>query len=180
MIIREAREADLAPLLETSREAFGEKEGPEIVELITNLLSDPTAQPLLSLVAVKDDQVVGHILFTSSQVSLSSDPVSVILAPLSVAPAFQRQGVGGKLIAEGLHLLSARGVGLVFVLGHPEYYPRHGFQTAGVLGFEAPYPILEKYTDAWMVQELSPGLIGTVKGKVSCAEMMDRPEYWTE
>ena len=72
------------------------------------------------------------------------------------------------------------GVDLVFVLGHPGYYPRHGFRTAGVLGFDAPYPIPAKDADAWMVQELRPGFIGKIKGPVACAAALDHPEHWRE
>ena len=76
--------------------------------------------------------------------------------------------------------MSETGVELVFVLGHPEYYPRHGFKPAGVHGFEAPYPIPDKHANAWMVQELHPGVIGNVNGKVICADMLNQPEHWRE
>ena len=66
-----------------------------------------------------------------------------ILAPLAVVPDAQGQGIGGALIEHGLSLLQRSGVGLVFVLGHPGYYPRHGFEPAGRLGFDAPFPILD-------------------------------------
>ena len=61
-----------------------------------------------------------------------------LLAPLAVLPDYQKQGVGG-IISHGLKLLTAAGIDLVFVLGHPGYYPRYGFKPAGVQGFEAPY-----------------------------------------
>ena len=83
-----------------------------------------------------------------------------MLAPLAVVPECQKQGVGGTLVKHGLELLSKSGVDLVFVLGYPEYYTRHGFAPAGVRGFDAPYPIPEKNSDAWMVFELRPGVIG--------------------
>jgi putative acetyltransferase len=76
--------------------------------------------------------------------------------------------------------IGIKGVELVFVLGHPGYYPRHGFTPAGVLGFHAPYPIPEKNADAWMVQELHPGVIGRARGKILCADAINRPEYWRE
>ena len=72
------------------------------------------------------------------------------------------------------------GTGLVFVLGHPGYYPRFGFEPAGRLGFKAPYPIPDEAAEAWMVQELSPGFIGRVSGTVRCCEVLDRPEHWQE
>jgi putative acetyltransferase len=105
----------------------------------------------LSLLAISDDKAIGHILFTKARITNSNNSISaVILAPLAVIPDAQSRGVGGQLINKGLKLLSKLGVELVFVLGHPEYYPRHGFKTAGVLGFEAPYPIPEKHANAWM------------------------------
>ncbi|WP_439346591.1 GNAT family N-acetyltransferase [Vacuolonema iberomarrocanum] len=97
-----------------------------------------------------------------------------------MVPDFQGQGIGGQLIKRGLQWLSASGTDLVFVLGHPGYYPRYGFQPASPLGFEAPYPIPDKDADAWMVQALRPNVIGTVSGKVVCADVLDRPEYWRE
>ena len=90
------------------------------------------------------------------------------------------EGVGGLLIREGLKRLSEAGVDLVFVLGHPGYYPKHGFQTAGVLGFEAPYPIPEKDAGAWMVQELRSGVIGRVSGTVQCCDVLNQPQHWRE
>lgn len=178
--ICEATEMDLHALLEVERNAFGEEEGPVIVELVSNLLADPSAQPLLSLIALENEQVIGHILFTRAQVGSFEQVSSVILAPLAIAPDKQGRGIGGMLIKGGLAILAERGVSLVFVLGHPEYYPRHGFKAAGALGFEAPYPIPEEVAGAWMVQELGSGLIGSVRGKIRCARALDQPEYWRE
>jgi putative acetyltransferase len=69
---------------------------------------------------------------------------------------------------------------MVLVLGHPGYYPRYGFIAAGALAFEAPDSIPEEVAGAWMVQELSPGVIESVSGKVHCAKTLNRPEYWRE
>ncbi|MDM8564234.1 N-acetyltransferase [Candidatus Halobeggiatoa sp. HSG11] len=181
MKIRKSTESDLNDVLYVETQAFGKYEGPEIATLVDELLSDPSAMPLLSLIAVINEQTVGHILFTKAYINSLKDSIStVILAPLAVIPNVQAKGVGGELIKEGLRMLSESGVDLVFVLGHPEYYPRHGFKPAGVLGFEASYPILEKNANAWMVQELHPGVIGSVSGKIMCADALNKPEYWCE
>jgi len=180
MEIRKSTESDLQDVLYVETQAFI-GEGPVIADLVRGLLCDPSAMPLLSLIAVNDGQAIGHILFTKAYFNPSLDSTSaVILAPLAVIPEAQSQGVGGKLIKEGLRLLSESGVDLVFVLGHPEYYPRHGFTPAGIQGFEAPYPIPEENAIAWMVQELRPGLIGSVSGKVKCANVLNQPEHWRE
>lgn len=180
MIICEASEADLRDLLYVERQAFGDKEGPEIIELVKNLLSDPSARPLLSLVAVDSNSITGHILFSKARIALQEQVSAAILAPLAVIPAAQKQGIGGSLITEGLKMLAGSHVDLVFVFGHPDYYPRFNFRPAGALGFTAPYPIPAEIAGAWMVQELRPGLIGSVEGKVICADELNRPEYWQE
>lgn len=182
MKIRKSTESDLNDVLHVEKQAFGNDKGSEIAELVNELMSDPSAMPVLSLLAVNDDdRAVGHILFTTVRLAETEDSVSAaILAPLAVIPDAQNQGVGGQLIREGLRLLSESGCDLVFVLGHPGYYPRYGFRPAGVMGFDAPYPIPEKNADAWMVQELRSGVIGSIRGKIICADALDRPEHWRE
>ncbi len=172
--IRAATEQDLDAALAVERAAFG---GEAEAELVRNLLADPSAEPLLSLLAWDGNEPVGHILFTAAKLG---NATATILAPLAVIPGRQKQGIGGKLIRQGLNMLAEQGVDLVFVLGHIEYYPRHGFEPAGRLGFHAPYPIPEKVADAWMVQALRDGVIGHVTGTVHCAKAMDKKEYWVE
>ena len=180
MKIQEAKQADLEELLAVEEKAFGQNEGPEIVKLISDVLTDPTARPLLSLVALKGERIIGHVLFTSAELSLDPELDIKLLAPLAVLPGEQNRGVGGQLIEKGLQILSQKGVKLVFVLGHPNYYPRFGFKEAGKLGFEAPYPIPGEIAAAWMVRELDPGTIGKLTGRVICANAINRPKYWRE
>ena len=181
MDIRKSTETDRVAIEKIHTKAFGEEKGQEIASLVNGLFDDTTAAPLLSLVAVENDQLVGHILYTKSVLTDADRLVSIrLLAPLSVLPEAQAKGVGRKLIKEGLNQLRDTGVDLVFVLGHPDYYPRCGFMPAGVLGFEAPYPIPDEHAEAWMVHALRDGVIGRVKGKVLCAEVLDQPQHWRE
>jgi predicted N-acetyltransferase YhbS len=161
--------------------AFGGNQGREIDELVSALLAEETASPVISLVAESDGLLIGHILFTRARLEGSpEEPLATILAPLSVHPEYQRRGLGGRLIRAGLEELSAAGCDLVFVLGHPAYYPKHGFVVAGINGFEAPYPIPPEHAEAWMVQELRPGTIGNVRGRVICADSLMDPKHWRE
>lgn len=180
IVIRETVPADLAAIVEVHKKGFGyDKE----VGLTAELLSDPTAEPTVSLLALRDGEAVGHILFTRCRIAGAEvqQPLFYILAPLAVVPSCQKQGVGGLLIAEGLQLLRERGAKLVFVLGHKEYYPRHGFiPGAEKLGFPAPYPILEKHADYWMAQALTDDGFSGPKGRVVCADALNRPEHWRE
>ena len=176
--IRETFDTDLNDILLVERSAFG---GNEEAELVKKLLCDPSAKPTLSLLAVREDRPVGHILFTTTRIENQSNKISsVILAPLAVVPDAQRQGIGRKLIEQGLRILSKSGVDLVFVLGYPEYYSRQGFQPAGTFGLEASYPIPPQHSDAWMVSFLNPEVKNSVRGRVICADALNKPEYWIE
>lgn len=176
MNIRMTDEADREAIFRVEAEAFGyDKEA----KLVDSLLDDPTAEPRVSLLAMDGDRAVGHILFTAGRIEESGVKVS-LLAPLSVVPDSQGKGVGGKLVEAGLEHLAAMGVELVFVLGHPTYYPRFGFVPAHTYGLKAPYPIPEKHADAWMVQALNGTALGDVHGTFACADALHRPEHWRE
>ena len=176
--ITEAAHTDLHHVLSVERAAFGRDDE---AELVRSLLDDPSAYPLLSLLAWVDERPVGHVLFTSVRVDDAPGAVSAaILAPLAVVPDAQRQGIGGRLIERGISVLSDRGAGLVFVLGHPDYYPRHGFEPAVPHGFVPPFPMPPEHEDAWMVRALREDLVGAIRGRVVCADAMNRPEHWRE
>ena len=175
--IREASLADIETVLSVIRAAF---DADEEAQLVSDLLSDKSAEPVLSLLALQDNKAVGHILFTGARSEPELPASMSILAPLAVAPHAQHKGIGGKLVKHGCQLLSQTGTDVVFVLGHPAYYPRFGFKPAGVLGFDAPYPIPEKNADAWMVKFLREDSGAVLRGKIVCADTLQKPEYWRE
>jgi predicted N-acetyltransferase YhbS len=177
--IRVANHSDRKAILNTHKAAFGHEKGFEIAKLVDDLLEDTTARPSLSLVAVQSGAIIGHILFTKVKIT-ESDVTAKILAPLAVLPENQKDGVGQKLISEGLRNLKGSGVELVFVLGHPTYYPRCGFSPAGRQGLEAPYPIPEEHAEAWMVVELNGNHLGKIKGTVQCCKALSEPQHWRE
>ncbi|MCP4471056.1 MAG: N-acetyltransferase [Gammaproteobacteria bacterium] len=181
MKIRRSTESDRAAIDGIHRSAFGPGQGEEIVELVNNLFDDETARPLLSLVAEMGGKLAGHVLFTAVRIQPEDQEVSArILAPLAVSSDFQGEGVGGLLIREGLKQLAESGVDLVFVLGHPGYYPKFGFQTAGLLGLQAPHSIPSEHAEAWMVQGLKAGVIGRIEGTVQCSQVLNQPRHWRE
>lgn len=181
MEIRKADNSETAAILKLHQKAFGKEKGPEIAELVSDILTDKTSLPNLSLVAVEKGVIVGHILYSKVSLKGAAHGLSCqILAPLAVLPSVQGKGVGQRLIEAGLNELKKGGAQLVFVLGHPGYYPRCGFIPAGELGFQAPYHIPEEHAGAWMVQELSPGNIGRMKGQVQCCHALNKPEHWRE
>jgi len=76
--------------------------------------------------------------------------------------------------------MAESGVGLVFVLGHPGYYPKFGLKAAGQFGFEAPYPIPSEHTDVWMVRELKADVIGKKEGRIQYSKVLNQSQHWRE
>lgn len=179
--IRASRPADRSAIHDVHMAAFGPSEAPRIIRLVEEALDDPEAGAVLSLVAIQEGRIVGHVLFTPATVETTGKPVmSSILAPLAVHPAFQRQGIGRRLVESGFEMLRDSDVELVFVLGDPAYYSRFGFEPVGDRGPTAPYPLPLAYADAWMLFALHPGRLGAVDGRVRCAPALDHEALWVE
>lgn len=177
MIVRLAAPTELTTICALHREAFGIAEGDAIAELVDHLAHDPTAAPHTSLVAEIEGTIVGHVLFTAVHIPPHTVQAQ-ILAPLGVAPAQQRHGIGSALVRSGLTHMAAQGCDLVFVYGNPAYYNRFGFRPATPHGLIAPYPIPSVHADAWMVQALHDGVIGRIQGTIQCATTLHQPHYW--
>ncbi len=121
----------------------------------------------ISLVAERDGNVLGHILFTPVTVDSGDTQWSALgLAPMAVAPDNQRQGIGSSLVRAGLAECRSIGQPVVFVLGHPKYYPRFGFVPAPPLGLTCEYPVPD---EVFMVAELEPDAIRSRTGLVRYA-----------
>jgi len=151
MRIRPEEPGDIRAIHQVNRQAFETAVEASLVDALRR-----QAQPLISLVAVVDDEVAGHILF--SPVTLSSDPGARImgLAPMAVVPAKQRQGIGTALVRAGLEECRRLSFEAVIVLGHADYYPRFGFGPASRYGLTCEYDVPD---DVFMVLELSPGTL---------------------
>jgi len=146
-------------------EAFGRPQEGELVDALRR------AEALtISLVAVQDDHIVGHIALSPVTVTSSTTTIEALgLAPMAVLPAYQRQGIGTQLVEAGLAACRATPYGIVVVLGHPHYYPRFGFTTAKPHGIVWEHDAPE---EAFMVQEVKEGALGQVQGVVKY-----RPEF---
>jgi putative acetyltransferase len=117
--------------------AFGREAEADLVERVR---PSNDYEPDYALVAEEEGAVVGHVMFSRITVA-TPEPVRVLgMAPVSVRPDRQRDGVGGALIRAGLDRADREGEPFVIVLGHPSYYPRFGFQPARPLGFEPQWP----------------------------------------
>ena len=143
--IRKSTDFDKSEIETVHIQAFGEEEGPDIAKLVNDLFEDETAFPLLSLVAVKNGKIVGHVLYTKAIITQTTKSVSAqILAPLGILPEAQNQGIGAQLIREGLNQLKESGVELVFVLGHQNIILAVVLSQLGFLDLKPPIQFLKK------------------------------------
>ena len=134
MIIRHERSEDASRVRRVNELAFGQPLEADLVERLRRTCTDS-----LSLVA-EDDAIVGHILFTPVVVESGARRViGMGLAPMAVVPERQRQGIGSQLVRRGLDILRACGGPFVVVVGHPEYYPRFGFEPASMHGLASQW-----------------------------------------
>ncbi len=158
MLIRAEIENDRDAVFAVNVSAF---ETPSEATLVDVLREQ--AQPVVSLVAEDNGNVVGHIMF--SPVSLSGYPdLNVMgLAPMAVAPERQRKGIGSALVRAGLEQCRQLGFVAVVVLGHPEYYPRFGFSPSSRFGIDSDYEVPE---EVFMAMELEPEALSGKTGRV--------------
>lgn len=159
MIVRAEKPEDHDAIHRVNELAF---ERPNEANLVDALRAN--ASPTISLVAVVDGQLVGHIFF--SPVAVESDGggfTAMGLAPMAVLPEYQNQGIGSRLVREGLKECQRMGHDVVVVLGHPKYYPRFGFAPAGLKGLRSEYDVPD---EVFMVTELVPGALGGRRGLV--------------
>ena len=136
--------------------------GGDIEANVVELLRDRNKAPI-ALVAVSDNKIVGHIMFSPVTITLAPKAYRAVgLAPLSISPEFQRQGIGSMLAREGLKKCAAAGFEMAVVLGSPYYYPRFGFSRASLYGLGNEYGADEHF----MARELKQGALDKVSGTV--------------
>jgi putative acetyltransferase len=107
--------------------------------LLDTLHASWSWEDALSFVAVRDGSIVGQALYSHAFLDAPGRLVDVlVLSPIGVRPDLQDRGIGSRLITGSLAALSARREPLVFLEGHPSFYPRFGFRPGASLGFSAP------------------------------------------
>ncbi|MEZ4594157.1 MAG: N-acetyltransferase [Chloroflexota bacterium] len=159
MTIRLETAVDAENVYAVEAAAFGRPDEAELVQKLQQAGVDT-----LSLVAVLDDELVGHVLFSPVTVkSEGGEFTAVALGPVAVSPNHQKEGIGSELCRQGIEACREAGYELAFVLGHPSYYPRFGFTPSAPHGLRCQFnaPI-----EAFMVLELVPGALQGKQGTV--------------
>lgn len=155
--IRPEQPADIPAIHNVVAQAFQQAFGSTAEATLVDKLR-ANGKAIVSLVAVDNDQIVGHILF--SEVTLG-DARIIGLAPVAVLPNQQKQGIGALLINAGIEACRNLGYGAMVVLGHSEYYPRFGFVPASRFGIKCEYDVSD---EKFMAMELQPGALANCAG----------------
>lgn len=135
MHIRPEEGKDIAAIRRLTKAAFAAVDHSSQTEAeIIDTLREAGALTV-SLVAVDEGEVVGHVAYSPVMID-GMDRGWYGLGPVSVRPDRQRQGIGGRLVREGLSCLVKAGARGCVVLGDPDYYKRFGFENDADLYFE--------------------------------------------
>jgi len=148
--VRHEAPDDVPAVRDVNERAFGGRAEADLVDRLRD-----RGAVTLSLVAVVQETVVGHALFSPVEIVGTGVQASAIaLGPMAVFPEYQQQGIGSRLVHCALDELQAAGHGLLVVLGHPQYYPRFGFVPAARFGLRCEFDAPD---EAFMALELGPG-----------------------
>ena len=133
--IREEKKEDYDAVQTVNDRAFGTPEEGRIVNKLRKICPGT-----LSLVAVSDEKIVGHIFFSPVMIDhQDTQVVGMGLAPMAVLPEFQNQGIGSSLVKEGLKRIKKTECPFIIVVGHIQYYPRFGFERGSKYGLRCQW-----------------------------------------
>jgi putative acetyltransferase len=145
LTVRLAEDRDRDVIRDVEARAFG---GMGEATLVDSLVAANDA--VLELVAERDGEIIGHILFSRVFVEAGDTRFpGVALAPAAVVPDWQGKGVGRALIEDAHQRLQASGEKLSVVLGDPAYYGRFGYEHGRAADFESTYQCDALQAIAW-------------------------------
>jgi putative acetyltransferase len=169
VILRRELPGDHAAVGAVHTAAFARPDRADVPEarLIEDLRGDGSVIPGLSIVATRDDEVIGHVVCSRGWVGDHPCPG---LGPIGVLPGHQRRGVGLALMHGVLAAADALTEPAVVLLGDPGYYHRFGFVLAQPLGLLPPDP---SWAQHFQVRPLT-GWDGSLRGTFRYAAAFDR------
>jgi putative acetyltransferase len=170
LIFRQENDADIKEIFAINSLAFGQENEAKLVD---RLRQSNSFIPDLSLVATSGNIIVGHILFTKIKIigDNKNEFESLALAPMTVKPKFQHQGIGGQLIIYGFDIAKNLGYTSIIVLGHKEFYRKFGFESASKWNIKSPFKLQDE--ENYMAIELIEGSLKNVSGLVKYANEFD-------
>lgn len=166
ILIRPEQPADFASIASVITAAFANVpvSDHQEAELVANLRQTSGYMHELALVAELNHEIVGQALLTQIHIQTATEQIPVLaLAPLSVLPQFQRQGIGSQLMHETYRRAQAWHHKAILVLGDPVFYSRFGYVFASRFGLHFPFAVPEQYC---LAIELQPGALKDAAGEI--------------
>jgi putative acetyltransferase len=164
--IRNECESEYRAVEELTREAFWNVHVPGCTEhfCLHNMRGSKDFIPELDFVAERDSRLVGNIVYTRAGIISSTGKKHEVICfgPVSVLPAYQRQGIGSALIRYSLDKAKSLGYSVVCIYGDPRYYNRFGFRCAERYDIKSSDG---KYAVALLALELEPGVLREISGR---------------
>lgn len=171
VIIRRETLEDRAAVDAVTSAAFGRPgvDGePVETRLLRALRDDAGWISTLSMVAERDDQIIGHVVCTRGRVGILD---ALGLGPISVLPIRQRQGAGEALMHAVTGAADAAGEPLIALLGDPRFYIRFGFVPASGVGVDAPDPAWAEHFQVRTLTDCPPLVAGAYRYAAPFADL---------
>ncbi len=161
LFVRGEKLTDREIIYEINKLAFGGELESKLIDILRKGKSYVRG---LSLVAVKEEKILGHAIFTRAFiVNRGRRFKCLVLGPMAVRPENQKQGVGKKLLEEGFERAKELGFTAIAVLGHETYYPKFGFFPASQKNIRTSFKVPD---ENFMVIELVPNALKGISGMV--------------
>jgi predicted N-acetyltransferase YhbS len=163
--LRPEQPSDYSETEFVTREAFWNHYSPGCNEhyLLHIMRNSPAFLPELDIVAVHNGKIIGNIVYLKSIIKGDNGKEYTVLSlgPISVLPAYQRKGIGGRLIEYTRNIAREMGFRGILLCGDPDYYLRQGFVPAESLGIRTSE---NKYATALHACELYENALIEAKG----------------
>lgn len=166
--IRLERKEDHREVVTIVREAFWNVYRPGCLEhyVLNQMRSHPAYIPELSFVLEKDGKIIGQNVFVHASILADTGAVLPIAAmgPICIAPQWQHQGYGKRLLDYSLEKARAFGIHALCFEGNIHFYGKSGFDYAEKFGIR--YAGLPEGADAsfFLCKELTPDYLSGVRG----------------
>lgn len=165
-LIQQTTDKDFSKTENLTREAFWNiyKPGCDEHLVLHNVRNSTSYIRELDLVAMFDNEIIGHIICTKAKITDSEQYEHEILCvgPLSVFPEFQNKGIGSALLNESIKVAKELDYKCMILFGNPDYYHRFGFRNAQEYGITTKEGL---NFEPFMALELQSNGLHNVKGK---------------
>lgn len=170
-IIKSMEEKYLLPALDLVEAVFTDHESVEEGKLVRTLVQEIRSKrfylPELELIMVNEtDEIIGYSMFSRFHLEGKYEQELLILTPVAVKTALQRQHISKDLIEYGFERAAALGYKAVLVEGNPMNYRNRGFVTSADYGIVAHESVGLPAPECLMVKELVPGGLSGIRGQV--------------